>query len=346
MSGFVRAAILAAFTLCCLHAAHADHAAKDHASAKEGAWSEGVSKKHQKQAFEHFDAGNQLVAQGKYTDALVEYEAAITKWDHPAIEFNMMLCLFHMRQLLDAWDHLEKSLQYGQEPLGKDIYDQAMTYRDLLDAALAQIEVSNNDDGVQVMFDGRELFTGKGSKKMHVLAGKHQLVASRAGYETESKALDLPAGQTTTEAIALQPEKVKVRRENYERRWDWWVPWATLSSGVALALVGTGVYVDARSDIKAYDSELATKCPMGCTPQMVNQLGISNEANHATRVSQIGIGFWTVGAGVAIAAGVMAILNRPQMVTSEHNEVQTHAPDVSIIVTPNYVGAGVSLTFR
>ncbi|HEY3804274.1 MAG TPA: PEGA domain-containing protein [Kofleriaceae bacterium] len=344
MSGFVRGAIVVAFTLCCLHAAHADHAAK------EGAWSEGVSKRHQKQAFEHFDAGNQLVAQGKYTDALVEYEAAITKWDHPAIEFNMMLCLFHMRQPLDAWDHLEKALQYGQEPLGKDIYEQALTYRDLLDAALAQVEVSNDDDGVQVMFDGRELFTGKGSKTIHALAGKHQLVASREGYETESKALDLPAGQTTKEAIALHPEKVKVKvtRENYERRWDWWVPWATLSSGVALALVGTGVYIDARSDIKAYDSELATKCPMGCTPQMVNQLGISNEANHATRVSQIGIGFWSVGAGVAIAAGVMAILNRPQMVTSEHTDTQpeAHPPDVSIIVTPNYVGAGVSLTFR
>ena len=78
--------MVAAFTLCCLRIAHADHG-KD---PKEAPWAANVSKKHQKQAFQHFDAGNQLVAAGKYTDALVEYEAAIAKWDHPAIEFNMM----------------------------------------------------------------------------------------------------------------------------------------------------------------------------------------------------------------------------------------------------------------
>jgi tetratricopeptide (TPR) repeat protein len=323
--------------VCAASPAHADHASKHDAAPTR--WSVGVSKTRQKKATELFDAGNKLFEENKYTDALVEYEKAIQIWDNPNIEFNLAVCLLNIRQPLDAWDHLVLALRYGEEPLGKQSYEQALTYKVTLETSLAQLEVSNEQDDVQVMLDGREMFTGKAVKSVHLLPGKHQLVATRDGYETDSRALDLPPGKATHEAIELQPVRVevKVKRENYERRWSWWIPWATISTGVGFALIGTGVYLQARSDIKAYDNALAGQCPMGCKPSDI-PAPIAEQQQHAQRVSQVGIGFWTAGAAVAVAAGVMAVLNRPRL-------LEDH-PEIAIAVTPTFTGASIALTFR
>jgi tetratricopeptide (TPR) repeat protein len=304
-------------------------------------WAAGVPKDKQQKALELFRTGNTYFEESKYTEALAQYEKAIPLWDHPSIEYNLAVCLFNIRQPLEAWDHLEKALKYGDAPLGKKLYSDALTYKNLLESSLAQLEVSSDDDDVQVMLDGRELFTGKEKKMVHLLAGAHQLVATREGYETKSKALDMPAGKVTHEDISLDPVKVKIKtktvRENYDRRWAWWVPWSAAAGSVGLALIGTGVYLEGHSDINAYDKALAKQCPMGCTRAMIPPTLVSQE-QHAEHVGSIGIGLWSAAAVVGAASGVMAILNRPRQ-TEGH-------PEMAVIVTPGYVGASLALTFE
>lgn len=343
MSGSVGTALITALALCAAGTAHADRHKKKQPTAtgspNEKPWSQGVSKADQQRATELFAAGNVLFEQSKYTEAAAQYEKALEKWDNPKIEYNLVLCLLNMRQPLDAWDHLESALEYGEDGLGKRLFDDAQSHKTTLESTLGLIDVDSQQDGVVVMLDGHELFSGKGSKEIHLLAGKHQLVATREGYETESSALDLPAGQTIKKTIALQPQKVKIRRENYERRWAWWVPWSTAGAAVAFALVGTGVYLAARSDMHAYDAELLGACPMGCSTEMAAKY--NGDETHARLVSQVGIGFWVGGAAVAGVAGVMAYLNRPTKVVHEETR-----PDISVTVTPSFVGASMSLTFR
>jgi tetratricopeptide (TPR) repeat protein len=325
--------------ICAAPQARADKKSKPHGG--DEAFSQGVSKARQDQAIALFEEGNKLFEEEKYPDALDQYEKAIKKWDHPKIEFNLALCYVRIKKPLDAWEHIERALQYGKDPLGAQLYSNALDQKATLEATLAELEVSSDQDDVKVMFDGKELFTGKSSAKMHVMAGTHQLVATREGYQPETKALDLPPGELTKQAIQLELEKVKVQvtRENYERRWQWWIPWATVASGVGLALVGTGVYLAARSDMKAYDTALAAACPTGCTPGMIDAK-LTAQEQHARTLSGVGVGFWVGGAAVAAAAGVMAVLNRP------HLEIEGHPADVSIVVTPQYTGASLTLTFR
>jgi tetratricopeptide (TPR) repeat protein len=330
--------MLAAF-VCLTPRAHADKADKKHGSA-EAPWAQGVSKAHQQQAFALFQEGNDLFAQERYTDAYEAYAKALAKWDHPSIQLNIAICLTLMKKPLDAWEHLEAALKYGKQGLGDDDYKKALEKQATLDATLAEVQITSEQDDVKVMLDGQLLFTGKSSVKKHVLAGPHQLVATRDGYQPETRALDLPAGQPTQQTVKLDLEKVTVQRENYERRWQWWIPWATVGSGVALALIGTGVYLAARSDMNAYDNALAAHCPSGCTPAMVASLNLSSQEEHARRVSGVGIGFWVAGGLVASAAGVMAVLNRP------HLEIEGHPADVAIVTTPEYVGASFSLSFK
>src|SRR5262245_34456368 len=151
----------------------------------------------------------------------------------------MAICLINMRQPLTAWDHLQRALRFGDAPLGKRLYDEGMTYVAVLESSLAQLTVRSLQPGIKVMVDGVEALDGPGEHTMKLLAGKHQLVASRPGYITSSRALDLAAGKPALEQIALVPEKVRL--DNYERRWAWWVPWSVEAGGAVLAIAATGI---------------------------------------------------------------------------------------------------------
>ena len=98
-----------------------------HADAKSVTpWSRGVPEAAQKRALQLFQEGNAFFEQEKYTEAVAKYERALSDWDNPSIRFNMALCLIAMRQPLLAWDHLQQALRFGEAPLGKHLYAEAM----------------------------------------------------------------------------------------------------------------------------------------------------------------------------------------------------------------------------
>jgi hypothetical protein len=303
-------------------------------------WSEGVSPAQQDKALELFQAGNVFFEQSKYTEAVERYEKALASWDHPNIRFNMAVCLINMRQPLAAWDHLTKALRFGEKPLGKKLFADAQSYVAVLEASLGELTIKTDQPDVKIEVDGVQLLYGAGQKTKRMLAGNHQLVATRAGYTTESRALILPAGKPVIEVISLVPTKVEVqvRRENYERRWRWWVPWIVTGSGLAVGLTGTLVYVSARSDMKAYDRDLAIECPAGCSDDQIPK-ALANREQSARRKSGIGIGMWAAGGALALTGGVLAILNRPR-------KLEERQPVPAVTITPDYVGAGVSIAFE
>jgi hypothetical protein len=309
---------------------------KDSERSDETPWSKGVSKAAQKKALDLFQRGNELFEQARYTEALGEYERALKSWDHPNIRFNLAVCLINIRQPLVAWDHLQSALRFGEGPLGKRLFAEAMTYQRLLESSLAELTVVTEQPDVTVMLDGTELFVGANKKTLRVLAGSHQLVATRTGYQTDSRALDLPAGKTTTETIELMPERVEKVEVNYERRWAWWVPWTIAGSGVAVGLGGIGFYASARSDMRTYDQRLEDQCPTGCLPEAIPASTRAKKTD-AERNSAIAIGMWTVGGAVVATAAVMAILNRPKPIGEK--------PTPMVTVAPGYVGIDVALTW-
>ena len=303
-------------------------------------WSEGVTPAAQDQALELFQAGNIFFEQAKYTEAVDRYEKALAAWDHPNIRFNMAVCLINMRQPLAAWDHLTKALRFGEKPLGKKLFADAHSYLAVLEASLGELTVKSDQPDVKIEVDGVQLLVGVGEKTTRMLAGKHQLVATRPGYVTDSRALDLPAGKPLTEVITLKPVtvEVQVHRENYERRWRWWVPWVVTGSGLALGLSGTLVYLSARSDIKEYDRLLAQTCPAGCADDAV-PTWLVNRETAARRKSGVAIGMWGAAGVLALTGGVMAILNRPR-------KLEERAPMPVVTITPDHVEVGFSVRFE
>lgn len=300
---------------------------------KKTPWSQGVSDAAQQRALQLFRDGNVFFEQSKYTEAVAKYELALAAWDHPNIRFNMAICLINMRQPLVAWSHLQQALRFGEAPLGKQHHAEALTYVAVLESSLAELTVKSPQPEVRVMVDGGQVLAGTGAHTMKLLAGKHQLVASRPGYITESRALDLPAGKPVIEAIELRPELVKIRRENYERRWAWWLPWSVAGSSVVLGLAGSGLYLSSRAQMQRYDEAFAQACPIGCEEIPA---ALQDRKSSAERKSGIAIAMWSVAGGLAITGGVMAFLNRPRRL-----EDRTAVPMVT--VSRDYVGIGISL---
>jgi tetratricopeptide (TPR) repeat protein len=299
-------------------------------------WSKGVPEAAQKRAIQLFHEGNALFDQQIYTEAFAKYEQALAAWDNPSIRFNMALCLINMRQPLQAWDHLQRALQFGDAPFSdKHLYADALRSVALLEASLAQLTVRSVQPGIKVMVDGAVALDKPGEYTTKLLPGKHQLVASRPGYITSSRALDLLAGKPDLEQITLLPEQVV---DNYERRWRWWVPWSVEAGGVALALAATGIYVNARTEMTRHDQALNQLCPMGCPDDQI-PASLRAQETSARRNSGVAIGMWVGAGALAITGGVMAVMNRPF-------KIEGRAATPSLAVSRDHVGVAISFALE
>jgi hypothetical protein len=300
-------------------------------------WSKGVPAAAQQRALQLFHEGNVFFEQSKYTEAVAKYEVALASWDHPNIRFNIAICLINMRQLLVAWDHLQQALRFGDAPLGKRLHAEALTYVAVLESSLAELTVTSTQPDVHIVVDGAQVLASAGVHKMKLLPGRHQLVATRPGYVTDSRALDLPPGKQVNESISLAPEVVKVQqvKVNYDRRWRWWVPWAVAGSSVVLGVTGGAFYASARSEIKQYDADLAKLCPLGCSDAVIPSSLKSHETS-ARRKSGVAIGLWTGAGAFLITGGVMAVLNRPR-------KLEEHTVVPAVTVSRDQVSVGFSL---
>lgn len=275
-------------------------------------WAVGVSESEQATALELYVVGNREFMESRFAQALAIYKEAIRHWDHPAIRFNMAVCLINLDQPLEAKDSLERSLAHRERPLGgDDRYQQGLTYRKLLDAQLARVKVLCPEPGVQVTLDGKFLLTGPGAVEETILPGEHQLVTMKLGFLTETTPLILIAGKQTTYEIRPLERKTAARMV---RRWDVWKPWAVLVGGGALIGLGAASYIAAMKNYASYDSGILAACPQGCVaepptgrPDLVN-------AKESGRAEQV-LAFSLASAGTAVViGGVMGvIMNQPHL---------------------------------
>jgi len=80
-------------------------------------WAAGVSNAEQKAALEEFHKANLLLNDGLFARAADGYRAALKHWDHPAIHYNLALALLNLDQPVEAFDHLQVSVKFGEAPL-------------------------------------------------------------------------------------------------------------------------------------------------------------------------------------------------------------------------------------
>ncbi len=81
-------------------------------------WAKGVSAADKQAAQALFNAGNQAMSAGRFTEAADHYRAAVTRWNHPGIQYNLALALVNLERPREMDAALDAALAYGAAPLG------------------------------------------------------------------------------------------------------------------------------------------------------------------------------------------------------------------------------------
>lgn len=281
------------------------------AFAEEPEWYRGVPKATQGQASDLFRKGNGHFEQNEYARAAELYEQAVALWDHPGIHFNLAVSLVNLDRVLEAYDHLQAALRFGPKGLEKTRYQDAQTYKRLLEGRLVPLSVETTQDGVEVTLDGKPIQSGAGRAQLTVLPGIHALVATKPGFETLTKSLTLVGGAPVVERVVLSPRQRQVR---LERRYRTWVPWTIAGIGAGVALLGGGALVLARAHEREFETQFASECPLGCRWEEPGKnvdwkLHDRAEIEHVT-----GLGLASLGGGLVLTGLIMVALNQPREV--------------------------------
>lgn len=293
-------------------------------------WARGVPEPEQEIARSLHAEGNAEFAELRFAQALAKYREALRHWDHPAIRFNIAVCLINLNQLVEAKDNLDRSLAYRAAALDSDSYAQALTYRKLLDAQLARFHIACAEAGAVVTLDGRYLFTAPGAVDQFLLPGDHQLAATKAGLRTVVMRVTGVAGRLATFDLRPAPEM----RPPHWRYWN-----HVFGGGLGLVAVGALTLLWANHEFHDYDRQIAERCkPRGCSPDQNRGFHDLNAELAGARTRQnVAFSLFGVG-GAAILVGVAGlILDQPR--------VRPDASRVVPVVTVSPGGASATLSW-
>lgn len=271
-------------------------------------WAAGVSDENQKKALELYNQGAEAFHNDDFKGAIAIYESALPLWDHPAIRYNLAVCLINLDRVVEAYDNLERAMKFGEAPLGHDLWKQAQTYQRMLASRVAEIQV-HAEPGATVSLDGKPLT----ETKQRVLSGDHQIVVEKPRYLTETRAVTAPAGQTVVINITLKPLAAVGQ---LHRRWSKWVPWTVLGGGLVVAAVGAPFMVGAAHTYDDYDAATAL-CMPACIKGTPAGDHLDDLTNQAKTKNTVAVSLFVAGGAIAATGFAMVILNQPRLVTPD-----------------------------
>jgi hypothetical protein len=279
-------------------------------------WSKGVSSDERRAARELFLEGNRLFRVPLFARAATQYQAALTKWKHPAFFFNLALAQVNLGQEVEARASLEEAIRYGQAPLGTDEFQEAQKQLRDLERQLGRIRVQCETDGAEVFMDGAALFIGPGSYEGWVKAGPHELTAKKPNHISEARRVTVASGKL--ESLELRLVTLEQATEG-SRRWSAWKPWAVVAAGTAVAVGGGVFHSRAAANFSSYDDAfLRLPCVTaedspGCTRADIGAT-LNDQLDKARQQQTIAIGAYAFGGALIATGAVLLYMNRPQLV--------------------------------
>jgi len=300
-------------------------------------WAKGVSNEAQEQALALFRDGNAALKESLFVAAAQKYREALKVWDHPAIHYNLALALVNLDQPVETHEHLLKALEYGPAPLDTDKYDQAVRYKALVEGQLAQVDITCQEPGADVLMDGRSLFTAPGHYDGWVRSGPHTVVATKEGFLPSQQSKTLPAGEVSKFDLKLFTTEDLTE---YRRRWATWMPWTVVGAGAAVTLGGVVMHLSARDTFSRYDKSILD-CTSAVTGGCQPPVALTAQKSQGDVMQGLAITSYAIG-GAALATGaVLVYMNRLQPVSGVKKDVE-----VTVVPTLSPDGAGAAALIR
>lgn len=304
-------------------------------SCTDAPWYCDVSEVDRARALELYAQANRFFDDTSFPVAIERYRAALAYWNHPGIQYNLMLALVVLENPIEAYQASMEALRYGVKALKLEEYRRALDYQRLLRRQVAYVEVTCDEPGAVVSLDGKDILFGPGTVRIPVLPGQRELVAKKAGYLTTQHSLVAETGKPARVQMRLLPQS---QATIPVRRWSNWRPWAVVSAGVGLGLVGG--LLEWRADVTniALQDLYPDTCMIGPCPVEPNAEMRSLHKRYQW-YRRVGHGT-SIAGGMAVLGGLMLVyLNRQQ-----HIENPERRDLVNVTVIPSVIGNTAGLT--
>jgi hypothetical protein len=266
-------------------------------------WAHGVSPQQQQAAYQLFKAGNALLKESVFAQAIVKYREALQRWDHPAIHYNLALALMRLDQTIETHEHFLAALRHGPESLETGLYEHANNYKTLIEKQLVRLTLTCDEPGTTVTMDGRPLFVAPGRHEAMVLPGPHSIIANKAGHPLTDRSRTLTAGEQVTLNIKLDVIE-------YRTRWPVWMPWVVVGSGLAAGAGGALLHRGAADSYGAFDTGVleCAKDGRSCIPTQE----LATTRTRGDTLQRVAFGTYALGGAALVTGAVLLVLNLPQ----------------------------------
>jgi hypothetical protein len=145
------------------------------------------------QAREHFHRGVQLYEEDDFRAALIEFNRAYELVPNPAVLYNVGQSYYQLRDYAGALTTLERYLRENGDRVAADRRAQVDRELQELRSRVAHVSLSCNVDGAELALDDVAL-DRTARQPVLVGAGRHKLTATRRGYVTAIRVVDVAGG--------------------------------------------------------------------------------------------------------------------------------------------------------
>lgn len=194
-------AMKAAFRTLCLVCAALTAAATAAAVGEAPALADGKAAK--READRHFKTGVRLFDEGKYSEALAEFEQAYSLASHPLVLYNLAAAHRALSQYAQAVELYNRFLSEGKGVVRPRQLARGRRELDELLRLIARIDVTTQPEGAKVSVDGREIGPTPLEQALILGPGDHVVSATLDGHSPAERSVRVSAGDTLAVALSL-----------------------------------------------------------------------------------------------------------------------------------------------
>jgi tetratricopeptide (TPR) repeat protein len=161
------------------------------------------TEENRKTALEHFNAGKALFTAEDYHGAAVEFDASVRLYPTQNGYYNLANCQKALHQYGEALRTIEKMARQFNETMDETIRKKVDALKQTLQSLVGEIIVTVTPEGADVQLNGEDIGVGPFDAPFIVSPGAYTVTASKAGFETVTKSVDILAKEKAHVDISL-----------------------------------------------------------------------------------------------------------------------------------------------
>lgn len=146
----------------------------------------------QKEANTHFQRAVQLYSEADYRAALVEFKRAYEIAPHPSVLYNIGEAYYQLQNYAEALNTFEKFIADG----GTNHKAEVENTISILKTRVGKVDISTPSPGWDIAIDDEQIGKTPLPKPVAVSIGKRKVTASKAGETSQTKFVEVAAGDT------------------------------------------------------------------------------------------------------------------------------------------------------